>query len=236
LIRLDNYLIKNQLSQSRTKAQNTIKEGFVSVDGKVITKPSYKVEDKNIVELKEHKVYVSRSAHKLSAFLDEVHLDLNSMVALDIGASTGGFTQVLLERGVKEVSAVDVGRGQLHKTLKDDKRVLSYESCDIRDFKSHKSFDIVVSDVAFISLHNILDDIDRLACDKIILLFKPQFEVGREVKRDKNGVVMDEKAIQKAMLKFEDATKLKKWHLVMKSASKLSGKDGNLEYCYYFKK
>ncbi len=93
-----------------------------------------------------------------------------------------------------------------------------------------------MSDVSFISLLYILDDVDRLADQKIILLFKPQFEVGREAKRDKNGVVLDKKAILKAMLKFEDACKLKGWKLIVKSPSKLTGKEGNLEYCYYFEK
>jgi len=108
--------------------------------------------------------------------------------------------------------------------------------CDIRDFKSAKSFDLVVSDVAFISLLYILDDVQRLATDDIILLFKPQFEVGREVKRDKNGVVLDTKAIAKARERFEDACKLKGWTMIKQSISKLTGKEGNIEYCYYYKK
>ena len=172
-------------------------------------------------------------AFKLKLFLEELDLDVTDMVCLDIGSSTGGFTQVLLENNVREVTAVDVGRDQLHKTIKEDSRVHSYESCDIRKFTSEKVFDLVVSDVSFISLVKILDDIDRLASKNIILLFKPQFEVGREAKRDNNGVVLDEKAIQKAMVIFEDACELKGWSLIKKSPSKLTGKEGNLEYCYY---
>lgn len=237
LIRLDNYLVENKIVDSRTKAQNIIKKGLVSVDAKIILKSSFKIEASEArVSIKDYKDYVSRSAHKLSSFLDELGLDIASSTALDIGSSTGGFTQILLEYGASEVSAVDVGKEQLHQSLRDDERVFSYESCDIRKFESDKSFDLVVSDVAFISLLNILDDIHRLATDKIILLFKPQFEVGKAVKRDKNGVVTDEKAIQKAMLKFEDECKLKGWKLILKSPSKLTGKEGNLEYCYYFNK
>ncbi len=236
MIRLDNYLVDKTLAGSRTKAQTLIKDGFVSVNAKIIKKSSFKLDDGDAVVVKKHKEYVSRSAHKLSSFLDELHIDIEEDVALDIGSSTGGFTQVLLERGVKEVSAVDVGREQLHKSLLEDKRVFSYESCDIREFVSDKIFDIVVSDVAFISLLNILDDIDRLSSHKIILLFKPQFEVGREAKRDNHGVVLDEKAIEKAMVKFEDACELKGWSLILKSPSKLTGKEGNLEYCYFFEK
>ena len=233
--RLDNYLVEKNLATSRTKAQEYIKSSLVKVDGKVIKKPSFKVEDDSSVEVGEHDNYVSRSAHKLNEFLNELDLDLTQHIALDIGSSTGGFTQVLLQRGVAEVSSVDVGSNQLHHTLREDTRVLSYENTDIRKFKTDKKFDIIVSDVAFISLHYILDDVDRLASDKIILLFKPQFEVGRGIKRDKNGVVLDKKAIKNAMIKFEDACELKGWELIQKSPSKLSGKDGNLEYCYYFK-
>ncbi|MDD2789438.1 MAG: TlyA family RNA methyltransferase [Sulfurimonas sp.] len=236
MARLDNYLVENGLCESRNKAQELIKNGLVCVNEKEILKSSYKVEADDSVIVGEYKKYVSRSAHKLSTFLDEIGLDVKERIALDVGSSTGGFTQVLLEYGAKEVSAVDVGRDQLHKTLRADSRVFSYESCDIRDFESEKEFTLVVSDVAFISLLYILDAVDRLASKDIILLFKPQFEVGREVKRDNNGVVQDAKAIKNAMQKFEDACVLKGWKLVKKSPSKLSGKEGNLEYCYYYEK
>lgn len=247
-MRLDNYLVENNLAQSRNKAQELIREGLVSVNEKVMRKNSYQLEENDIVTMQEHKAYVSRSAFKLSYFLDELNLNVKDKVCLDIGSSTGGFTQVLLERGAKEVSAVDVGTNQLHESIKSDKRVYAYESCDIREFQSDKKFDLVVSDVSFISLLHILDDIDRLICavstseevplgyGNIILLFKPQFEVGREAKRDNNGVVLDKKAITLAMQKFEVACQEKGWKLMKKSPSKLTGKEGNLEYCYFYDK
>jgi len=235
-VRLDNYLVEKDLAQSRNKAQEIIKAGLVSVNNKSILKPSFGVTENDEVHVTEHKDYVSRAAFKLDEFLNETGLHVKNKTSLDIGSSTGGFTQVLLERGVREVSCVDVGHDQLHHSLRHDERVEVYEGCDIRKFDSDKQFDLIVSDVAFISLHYILDDVDRLASEDIILLFKPQFEVGREVKRDKNGVVLDKKAIINAMIKFEDACKLKNWQLVQKSPSKLTGKEGNLEYCYYFKK
>ena len=235
-MRLDNYLVEKEIVDSRNKAQTIIKDGLVSVNSKVITKTSFNVQEGDDVSIEEYKQYVSRAAFKLLEFLEELEFDVKNKIALDIGSSTGGFTQVLLEKGVSEVSAVDVGTEQLHKSLRDDSRVHVNENCDIRKFEPQKKFDLVVSDVAFISLLHILDDVDRLATDDIILLFKPQFEVGREVKRDKNGVVLDKKSIANAMGKFEDACELKQWTLVQKSPSKLTGKEGNLEYCYYFKK
>jgi len=235
-VRLDNYLVKAGVSESRNKAQAIIKEGLVSVNEKLVKKPAYDVNENDEVDVSEHKSYVSRAAFKLDEFLKETALHVKDTTALDIGSSTGGFTQVLLERGVKEVSCVDVGSDQLHHSLRKDERVYVYENCDIRKFESDKQFDLVVSDVAFISLLHILDDVDRFATKDIILLFKPQFEVGREAKRDKNGVVTDKKAIANAMMKFEDTCKLKGWELVDKSPSKLAGKEGNLEYCYLFTK
>ena len=234
--RLDNYLVTQGFVESRTKAQAIIKDSLVQVNGKVITKSSFNVSSNDTLHVEEHKQYVSRSANKLALFLEELALDVKDRVALDIGSSTGGFTQVLLENLVKEVSAVDVGKAQLHKSIKEDTRVYSYESCDIRKFESDKEFDLVVSDVSFISLLYILDDVDRLATSDIILLFKPQFEVGREAKRDNHGVVLDTKAIESAMSKFEEACRDKGWSLVLKSPSKLTGKEGNLEYCYYYAK
>ncbi|WP_373070447.1 TlyA family RNA methyltransferase [Sulfurimonas sp.] len=235
-MRLDNYLVENGFTDSRTKAQELIKNSLVSIDNKVVKKSSFKVDEASVVEVSEHGSYVSRAAYKLKYFLEELELDLKDNICLDIGSSTGGFTQVLLEYEVKSVDAVDVGKSQLHKSLLENNRVNSYESCDIREFKSDKIYDLIVSDVSFISLLNILDDVDRLSSDKIILLFKPQFEVGREVKRDKHGVVLDDKAIKLAMEKFENKCSEKGWNLIQKSPSKITGKEGNLEYCYYFEK
>jgi len=236
LARLDNYLVKHDFVESRNKAQALVKDGLVCVNDKIINKSSFKVEEGDEVRVAEHKSYVSRAAFKLDEFLNETGLHVKGKTALDIGSSTGGFTQVLLERGVGEVSCVDVGSEQLHHSLRNDERVHVYENCDIRKFESDRQFDLIVSDVAFISLLYILDDVDRLGSGEIILLFKPQFEVGREAKRDKNGVVTDTKAIASAMTKFEDACRLKNWQLLQKSPSKLTGKEGNLEYCYHFKK
>jgi len=234
-LRLDSYLVSKMGVESRNKAQSYIKEGFVQVDGKVITKSAFDVDESKSVVLQVSKEYVSRAAWKLAYFLDETGVDVTAKRALDIGSSTGGFTEVLLERGAKSVTAVDVGENQLHPKLRSDLRVELHEKRDIREFKA-EPFDVVVSDISFISLLKVLESIHHLAKDVIILLFKPQFEVGREVKRDKKGVVRDAKAIERSMRNFEEACALKGWRLIHKSPARIRGKEGNLEYCYYFKK
>ena len=235
-MRLDSYLVENTLAETRNKAQTLIKEGLVLVDAKEIKKSSFKVEEGMQITVKEHHQYVSRAAYKLKDFIEEIGYEPSGKVALDIGSSTGGFTQVLLEAGTKEVTCVDVGSDQLHHSLRSNERVHVFENCDIRKFESEKLFDLIVSDVAFISLLYILDDINRLGSKDIILLFKPQFEVGREAKRDKNGVVLDQKAIEDAMIRFEETCNKNGWILQNKAPSKTTGKEGNLEYCYYFTK
>ncbi|MBU1641762.1 TlyA family RNA methyltransferase [bacterium] len=234
-MRLDQYLVEEGFVDSRTKAQVLIKARKVSVNGRPVTKPAFNVTDEK-VEAADEMIYVSRAAHKLKGFLPSLPFVLKELDAIDIGASTGGFTQVLLEEGVKGVTCVDVGRGQLHQKLLDDRRVISFEGMDIRDFTRQKRYDLVTSDVSFISLHHILESVDALSKKWIILLFKPQFEVGKEVKRDSNGVVIDEKAIESAKKRFEEATSAMGWKLVHHEPSKLSGKEGNLEECYCFEK
>ncbi len=235
MIRLDQYLVENNLVDSRNKAQQLIKDSKVKVDKKVITKPSFKVLDEK-VELDDEHVYVSRAAYKLKNFLPLLPFDIKGMNALDIGSSTGGFTEVLLMNDVDSVTSVDVGSSQLHEKLLNDTRVKSVENQDIRDFKSEEPFDLTTCDVSFISLHHILEAIDRLSSKYMILLFKPQFEVGKDIKRDKNGVVMDKKAISAAMLKFEDTCTLMGWKKVLMEASSITGKEGNIEYCYCYEK
>jgi 23S rRNA (cytidine1920-2'-O)/16S rRNA (cytidine1409-2'-O)-methyltransferase len=177
---------------------------------------------------------VSRAAIKLKGFLPFTEWNLEGLNGLDIGSSTGGFTQVLLEEGVKSVTCVDVGSDQLHPSLRSDPRVNVYENTDIRTFASESTYEIVTCDVAFIPLEHILEAIDKLSSRYIIVLFKPQFQVGREVKRDKNGVVKDNSAIGKSMIRFEDACALLGWKLVAKEAAHISGKEGNQETCYGF--
>ena len=235
-MRLDQYLTQNFNIQSRNKASEIIKSNKVKIDGKTVSKPSYLVDDTSSIELLEEDFYVSRAAYKLKYFLDEISLDLKNQNALDIGSSTGGFTQILLEKNIKKVTCVDVGSNQLHQKIKENKRIVFFENQDIRTFETEDHFDIITCDVSFISILNILNDINRLSKDKIIILFKPQFEVGTNIKRDKKGVVKDKKAILKARTKFLLECKLLEWELKYNSISKLEGKDGNEEELFYFNK
>lgn len=235
-MRLDLYLVENFDIQSRNKASEIIKSKKVKVDGKIITKPSFKVENSFNIELLEEQFYVSRAAYKLKYFLEDFNIDIKNKTALDIGSSTGGFTQILLEKDISKVTCVDVGSNQLHERIKNNKKIEFFENQDIRTFESKESFQIVTCDVSFISIHNILNDINRLANDKIIILFKPQFEVGTNIKRDKKGVVKDKKAISLARDRFLDACSLLNWELIHNAPSKLEGKDGNEEELFYFNK
>jgi len=236
-MRLDVYLTQNYNIQSRNKASELIKAKKIKVNGNIISRPSLQIEMNDVkLEILEDKFYVSRSAYKLKYFLDELKdYKFDDKVALDIGSSTGGFTQILLEKNVKQVTCIDVGSNQLHNSLKNDDRIIICENTDIRMFKSDIMYDIVTCDVSFISLHHILDNIDRLASQDIIILFKPQFEVGREVKRDRAGVVQDKSAIHKVREKFIATTLELNWKLIYSNQSKLTGKNGNSEELFYFK-
>ncbi len=211
--------VANSLNISRNQAAQLIYDGSVLVNSKPINKPSQEISVDDVIEA-QTQIYVSRAALKLAGFLDEIKLDLSGKIALDIGSSTGGFVQILLEKGIGQITALDVGTMQLSPNLRDDSRVIVQENTDIREFVSVDKFDIITADVSFISLLHIITHIDRLALSDIILLFKPQFEVGKSAKRTKNGVVKDEKAINKAMVKFQSECLALGWKLIKKKRVK----------------
>ena len=234
--RLDIYLTNFKEVQSRNKASELIKNKKILVDGKIVTKPSFKVEENMNVQILQDEFFVSRSAYKLKYFLDELDLNLDGLEALDIGSSTGGFTQILLKNNIKSVTCVDVGSNQLHSSIKENKLIAFYENTDIRKFNPNKKFDLVVCDVSFISILNIIEDINRLAKNGIIILYKPQYEVGVNIKRNKAGVVQDTKAIKEQRDKFLAFIKKMGWKLQYSSLSKVAGKNGNIEELFYFKR
>ena len=233
--RLDKYLVEQGYFESRNRALDAIKRGKVFVDGEV-AKASCKCDEKSQIDIDKEKFYVSRASKKLEFFLEEYPLELKAKRALDIGSSTGGFVQILLENEVQSVACVDVGSNQLHHSLRENKKVAIFEETDIRDFNPNEPFEVVTCDVSFISILQIVDAIDRLSGADMILLFKPQFEVGRNVKRDSRGVVVNLEAIAEAKERFEAKAYELGWKFCYSSSSKLAGKSGNIEYIYHFKK
>ena len=237
-MRLDLYLT-NHHNFTRNKAQQLIVAGLVSVNGIVITKSSFDFTDDNKVEVSEDRRvrWVSRSAEKLAGFLENWTLEIQWKSCLDVGSSTGGFTQVLLEYSASHVDAVDVWTDQLHETLRNDPRVTSYEQTDIRNFSVKKPYDIIVWDASFISLHEILPSIllHANSLTDIILLYKPQFEVGRENLR-KTGVPKDEKVVERGLSDFEQFLGEQDCVIIAKAKSTLIWEAGNQEWIFWIKK
>ncbi|QCD45186.1 TlyA family RNA methyltransferase [Campylobacter mucosalis] len=234
-MRADLY-VSNALNISRNKAAELIKSAKILADDKPLKKVSDELENAKITLLDD--IFVGRGALKLKGFLDSFDFEICGKNALDIGSSTGGFIQILLLKGVKSVVGVDVGTNQLDALLRADDRVKIYENTDIREFKSERKFELITADVSFISLTQILKSIDDLALKNatIILLFKPQFEVGKEAKRDKKGVVVDKKAIALAERNFRLEAAKFGWILKEIKECELKGKEGNAEIFYAFNK
>ncbi len=236
-MRLDKYLVEEGYYESRNRANDAIKAGLVLVDG-LKPKASAKIDENTVVEVADSKFYVSRAGRKLENFLAEHPVDMQSKRALDIGSSTGGFAQIVLENGVATLDCVDVGSEQLHISLRENKKVSLHEETDIREYENANSFEVITCDVSFISILQITEDIDRLAREgtDIIILYKPQFEVGKDVKRDSKGVVQDIDAIARRKEAFEAETKKLGWQEVYQAESRVTGKEGNQEYLYHFVK
>lgn len=196
--RLDAYLVEKEMATGREKAKELIASGAVTVNGKVVTKPSFSVCDEDRVACSNTAfAYVSRGALKLEKALDLSRVSVEGCVALDIGASTGGFTQCLLRHGASRVFAVDVGHDQLHPTLREDPRVMNLEGTDVRSQRlcetvPENSVDIITMDVSFISIRQVLPCIFPFLKKggHAIVLIKPQFEAGR-ADVGKNGIVRD---------------------------------------------
>ncbi len=236
-MRLDKYLVEEGYYESRNRANDAIKAGLVTVDGKK-GKPSAKIDENTVVAVEDSKFYVSRAGRKLENFLAEHPVQMQGKRALDIGSSTGGFAQIVLENGVATLDCVDVGSDQLHISLRENKKISLHEETDIREYQNDGDFEVITCDVSFISILQITDDIDRLAAEgtDIVILYKPQFEVGKDVKRDSKGVVQDVDAISRRKEAFEAEAKKLGWEEVYQAESKVQGKEGNQEYLYHFVK
>ena len=232
-MRLDLLLVQRGFAETRSKAQDLIKRGLVRVAGRTSLKAGLEVSAEEAVELLEKKVYVARSAWKLAAALDRFALSPAGRTCLDAGSSTGGFTELLLERGAARVFAVDAGHGQLHASLQADPRVVSLERLDAR-MLTPAHFDApveaVTCDVSFISLLKVLPHVLPLAADGAwcVALVKPQFEAGR-AHVGKGGVVKDEAAKQAAVQRVADYFEEAGWTVLGSVPSPIKGQDGNEE-------
>lgn len=233
-MRADKYLVEHGYFDTRARAQAAIAAGCVRVDGAVLTKASRTIADGAHVEAEPAHPYVSRAALKLAAGLEAFGVNPAGRICLDVGASTGGFTQVLLERGAAFVAAVDVGRDQLHASLRGDPRVLSLEGTDARTLTlamiGGRAPQIVVCDASFISLEKVLPSALSLAAPGAVLiaLFKPQFEVGR-AHVGKGGVVKDEEAVGRAEENARAYLARAKFDIQGSVESPITGGDGNRE-------
>ncbi|MBQ3847887.1 MAG: TlyA family RNA methyltransferase [Clostridia bacterium] len=240
-MRIDTELVRRGIYVSRTRAVRAISEGLVFADGKIVTKPSFDVNEKTVIEAKEDPVpYVSRGALKLKGTLEHFNISPKGHVCIDIGASTGGFTQILLEGGASSVTCVDVGHGQLAKEIKNDLRVTAMEGFDARkiveeeEMKEH--FTLASIDVSFISLEKILPAAAfALKKDGLcICLIKPQFEAGRKF-LNKKGIVTSEKVRQEVLERFGAYASIF-FYTGEIIESPIEGGDGNIEYLTLLKK
>ncbi len=240
--RLDKVLVDRGLAPTRARAQSLILAGKVTVDGEVTTKAGLAVANGAAVALRESDhPYVSRGGLKLVQGLDSFRIDPTGWVALDIGASTGGFTDVLLRRGASRVYAIDVGYGQLAWSLRQDSRVVVLERQNVRAMDLAlvpEPCDLAVIDVAFISLTLVLPRVAELlrapAGKPIVALVKPQFEVGRE-QVGKGGVVRDEAARHGAIEKVTTWARERGFGVGDVVESPITGPAGNIEYLLHLR-
>lgn len=240
--RLDSYLVENGFIKSREKAKDSIQKGLVKVNGVVITKGSFIVNDDANVEYNsaEAMPLVGKGGLKLEKAITDFNLDFKGKYVLDVGASTGGFTHCALQHGAEFVWAVDVGVNQLDESLRNNPRVCSMEECDIRTLAESaipRKVDLIVGDLSFISLTLIAPHLPIFIINDgaMILLIKPQFEAGKEFV-SKNGIVRNPKAhvivIEKVIKAFNDQG----YHLNNLSFAPIYSKDKNIEYLAQFTK
>lgn len=233
-MRLDKKLVILQLYPTRAKAVAAIKSGLVLVNGASATKPSQDVSDSDNIVAGDLPYSTGRGSLKLAAALDAFDVNPSGLVCLDVGASTGGFTEVLLNRGASCVIAVDVGSNQLISGIKNDSRVLSFEQTDIRNMRPLRPVDLIVVDVSFISLRNIIDALIAWRSPRIITLIKPQFEVPRNIAARANGVIKNESDRKNAIDNVVNEFEKKGYKQSSIIESPIHGGSGNTEYLAYF--
>src|SRR5438093_3456337 len=228
--RLDVLVTKSGLAESRQRAQALILAGKVRVAGETVRSPDRTVSEDAAIAVDSEPGYASRGALKLAPALDRFGVDPRERICADIGASTGGFTDILLRRGAARVYAVDVGRGLLHWRLRQDPRVVVIERTNARDLESFpEPVSLVVIDVSFIGLEKVLPAVRRAAsAAEVVALFKPQFEVGR-AEVGKGGIVRDQAAVNRALAAFREWSVAAGYLVEGEVFSEVAGAEGNRE-------
>jgi 23S rRNA (cytidine1920-2'-O)/16S rRNA (cytidine1409-2'-O)-methyltransferase len=230
MTRLDVIVTRGGFAESRERAQALILAGKVRVAGETVRHPDRSFSDDTPVTVESGPDYASRGALKLAPALDRFGIEPRGLVCGDIGASTGGFTDVLLRRGAVRVYAIDVGRGLLHWRLRQDPRVVVIERVNARELTTlPEPVSLIVVDVSFISLEKVLPALRRAAPKaNVVTLFKPQFEVGRS-EVGKGGIVRDSAAIEAALARLRDWCTHNGYAVVAESPSEVAGAEGNRE-------
>lgn len=233
-MRLDQKLTLLYPDLSRSKAQDAIKEGLVKVNDQVITKSSTKIEDDDRIELQEPDLaFASRAGFKLYDVLDDFHIDLTNRICMDVGASTGGFTDVCLQHGAAKVYSIDVGVDQLIKRLREDPRVVNMEHCNCRYLTKDMFEDKITfacMDVSFISVKLILPALfEVLDQIELVVLIKPQFEAGKQ-NIGKNGIVKDPKVHMAVLQDMVQFVADQGYYISHLQSSSILGRDGNKEF------
>ncbi|MBQ8172220.1 MAG: TlyA family RNA methyltransferase [Oscillospiraceae bacterium] len=237
-VRLDVYLAENGMCKSRTAAQSLIRNGGVSVNGTPCEKPSCEISEQDDVKITGEQLrYVGRGGLKLEGALNSFGIALQGLVCLDIGSSTGGFTDCMLQNGAARVYAVDVGTDQLDGKLRADSRVVVMERTDIRTAQLPEVVDFVGTDVSFISLKQVIPHIFRMlkGGGTAVALIKPQFEAGRSA-LNKKGIVKDEKTRRRTVDDIKEFAQQCGFEVLGLTESPIHGGDGNIEYLIHLGK
>lgn len=234
--RLDQALVVRGLVLTRSQAESFVKLGEVKVNGRVIAKAGFLVNDTDEIQVTTIERYVSRAGLKLASVATMLKLNFKDKIVLDVGSSTGGFTDYALQHGARKVLAVEVGTNQLHPSLQGHPQIELHEKTDIRDFRTTENIDVVVADVSFISLREILPSVALLVNKntQLVMMVKPQFEAGQSSLKHK-GVIKNDKMRRDILKDFETWAK-QHFAIIDKADSDVPGAKGNRERFYLLRK
>lgn len=240
MTRIDIELVKRGIFETRNKAQNEIKNKIVYCNNVCITKPAFDVTEADIIEIKGEKLkYVSRGGLKLEKAIKEFKVDLKDKTLIDVGSSTGGFSDCAIQNGIKKVYAIDVGTDQFDKNLRQNNKVNLYENTDFRNIDNNiiNDANIASIDVSFISVTKLTNKLKELInLKEIICLIKPQFECGKELSDKYRGVPLNKEVHSTVINKVIESFKENDYYINSLTSSPIKGGNGNIEYLAYFKR